>query len=364
MTTSLVRGPNRRFLSLLFCGAFALSGCSDAADSGDLDARSIRGNITLDAVAELGAVGFIVVDENYHFFAVPGQGETAITAVDPERFVAYGWSRTTPESNDRGFVLDLRTNTFQTVQVPGVDRTIVRGADKRKRVVGLANVRSTSDSYGFVYDLTTGHVTEVRRPGFSQGAVTDLNEAGVMIGYNDFGAVGFVFRDNTFTTLEAPGAGRLFPIEINEAATIVGLWGEPEAWWDVSRGFIATPSGSGFAVQPYQIPGGHLTTLNGINDSGMLAGTYYPDGIEGLPRVFMANSPSALPRTYPTPDANVEPWVDGLDNLGRVFGHAIVRHVPNAPEECGGHGHLHGTQCHCDTGYKQDTNDPGMCVPV
>jgi hypothetical protein len=354
----------RHLLPLLLCGGLFLSGCGDGTGPGDAGPETIRGNVTLEELADLGAVGFIVVAEDYHFFAVPGQGETAITAIDPERFVAYGWSRTTPESNDRGFVLDLRTNTFETVQVPGVDRTIVRGADGRRRIVGLANVRSTSDSYGFVYDLATGQVTEVRRPGFSQGAVTDLNDAGVMVGYNDFGAVGYVLQDDAFTTLEAPGAGRLFPIEINEAGTIVGLWGEPENWWDVSRGFIATRSGSGFSVQAYQIPGGHLTTLNGVNDDGMLAGTYYPEGIEGLPRVFTATGPSATPRTHPTPDANLEPWVDGLDNLGRIFGHVIIRHVPNNPEECGGHGHLHGTECHCDSGYKQDPADPGMCIPA
>jgi len=346
----------------LLLGALTLTGCNDSTGLDDLNPGSIQGNVTLNDFADRESVGFILVGEDYHFFSVPGQSLTAITAVDPERRVAYGWSRTTPESNDRGFVLDLRTNTFQTIQVPGVDRTIIRGADSQGRVVGLANIRATSDSYGFVYNYTTGQLTEVRRPGFTQGATTDLNDAGTLVGYNNFGGVGFVFRNNVFTTLEAPGAGRLFPMEINESGTIVGLWGEPGNWWDVSRGFIATPSGSTYSFQPYQIAGGHLTTLNGINDAGMLAGTYYPQGIDGHPRVFSASGPSASPRTYPTPQENLEPWVDGLDNLGRIFGHVIVSHAANNPEECGGHGHLHGTQCHCDSGYQQAPNDPGMCI--
>jgi hypothetical protein len=34
-----------------------------------------------------------------------------------------------------------------------------------------------------------------------------------------------------------------------------------------------------------------------------------------------------------------------------------------AEAECGGHGHLHGDQCHCDTGYAVDPEDPTVCVP-
>jgi hypothetical protein len=307
------------------------------------------------------SVAFVLVGDEWNFFAIPGQKETAISAIDPDRQVAYGWSRTTPESNDKGFLLDLRTNAFTTLQVPGVDRTILRGADRNGRVVGLANVRATSDSYGFIYDPASGQVTEVRRPGFTQGAVTDLNQAGTLVGYNDFGEVGYVRKDGIFTTLTAANAGRLFPIEINEAGTIVGLWGDTGSWWDVSRGFIATPAGTGYTAQPYRVAN-HPTTLNGINDSGMLAGTYYPAGLEGMPRVFSAKGPGATPRTHPAPQSRLEPWVDGIDNQGRIFGHVIVHHEATDPEECGGHGHLHGTSCHCDTGYKQDPEDEGMCI--
>lgn len=30
--------------------------------------------------------------------------------------------------------------------------------------------------------------------------------------------------------------------------------------------------------------------------------------------------------------------------------------------ECGGHGHLHGTECHCDSGYVIDPQDEGNCI--
>ena len=31
-------------------------------------------------------------------------------------------------------------------------------------------------------------------------------------------------------------------------------------------------------------------------------------------------------------------------------------------EECGGHGHLHGSHCHCDPGYQVDPQDPANCI--
>jgi hypothetical protein len=33
-----------------------------------------------------------------------------------------------------------------------------------------------------------------------------------------------------------------------------------------------------------------------------------------------------------------------------------------APPECGGHGHLHGTSCHCDPGYRLDPMNPRNCI--
>ncbi len=32
-------------------------------------------------------------------------------------------------------------------------------------------------------------------------------------------------------------------------------------------------------------------------------------------------------------------------------------------EVCGGHGHLHGSHCHCDPGYRIDPMDPTRCIP-
>jgi len=110
------------------------------------------------------------------------------------------------------------------------------------------------------------------------------------------------------------------------------------------------------------VTGGHITALSGVNNAGKMAGLYNPQGNDAPARVFTASGPTALAHTYPTPDPNLDPWVSGLTDANHVYGSVTILHAPSTPEECGGHGHLHGTQCHCDSGYQQDPDDPGMCI--
>jgi len=357
------RGPLAVFTML---GLSLAAGCGSDSTGPDVPGfGEIVGNITTNDFSDLHSVGFILTGEDYQFFAVPGQQVTSINAVDTERGLAFGWSRATADpatANERGFVLNLRDGSFQEVRVPNVDRTVVRGMDPEGRLVGLANIRATGESFGFIYDPETGESIEVRRPGYTQGALTGGNASGTMIGYSDFGLAGFVLRGGEFFPLETPEAGRLFPMQINDSGVIVGLWGEHGTWWDRSRGFIATPDGEGYDVRPYLVTGGHITALSGINDAGKLAGLYNPQGNAAPARVFTAAGPTALSRTFPTPDPNLDPWVSGITNADHVYGSVTILHTPSTPEECGGHGHLHGTQCHCDAGYQQDPDDPGMCI--
>lgn len=60
--------------------------------------------------------------------------------------------------------------------------------------------------------------------------------------------------------------------------------------------------------------------------------------------------------TQPVADGDIlylDPWTFDvqLEALG------------GAEPECGGHGHLHGGECHCDSGYRLDPSDPTNCVP-
>lgn len=76
-------------------------------------------------------------------------------------------------------------------------------------------------------------------------------------------------------------------------------------------------------------------------------------GLEGVTfqAVEIAEDYSTTPIEGVAP-MGLAPWSFEAE-LGALAGEA----------ECGGHGHLHGDQCHCDAGYVVDPDDATLCVP-
>ncbi len=340
--------------------AGTLAACSDSTNPG---IPEIQGNVSATDFAEYGSVGFILDNGVYHYFAMPGKVETTIASVNEQGTQAIGWSRTAEGQDGQSFVLDLRRSRFTPLTPQGLDWFVVRGANDHGIAVGLGKSQARQQTVGVMYDTKTRQVTEIQRPGYTQGGLTGINNSGVIVGYSAFGEVGFVYNSGAFTTLATSGAGRLFPTAITAAGRIVGLWGPEGSWWDPGRGFVASKTASGYSVHPYDRQHGMSTSLTATNDKGMLAGIYFPS-VESSGIIFTANSTSATPRDHAMPFEGLDPWVSGMDNRGRVFGSITIKHAPNNPNECGGHGHLHGTKCHCDAGYKQDPNNEGNCIPV
>jgi hypothetical protein len=64
-------------------------------------------------------------------------------------------------------------------------------------------------------------------------------------------------------------------------------------------------------------------------------------------------------------DLNTLPVPDGrrmaLEDLQFALTLDSLQSEPT--EECGGHGHLHGSACHCDDGYQVDPDDSANCIP-
>lgn len=60
------------------------------------------------------------------------------------------------------------------------------------------------------------------------------------------------------------------------------------------------------------------------------------------------------PQTFATTD---------VPNGKRLALSGLMFSVVLAPPECGGHGHLHGNTCHCDSGYRLDPMNPRNCIP-
>jgi len=63
-------------------------------------------------------------------------------------------------------------------------------------------------------------------------------------------------------------------------------------------------------------------------------------------------------------DFETEPVDDGMVLHLDAWGFdAQLEALGGAEQECSGHGHMHGDQCHCDPGYRLDPEDPTQCIP-
>ena len=148
-----------------------------------------------------------------------------------------------------------------------------------------------------------------------------MNSQGVITGFNDFGAQGFLFTNGEFIDLDDPGAFRLFPFQINDLGQFVGFWGTSEATWflnNVNPAFTGTFDGQSYTVDKYELPGFAATGLTGINNQGRMTGIAYPTSTS-RPVLFSVASPTAEPEVFPLPD-HLEPFPTGIDDRGWIYG--------------------------------------------
>jgi hypothetical protein len=376
-------------------------------DGDDPDACDIVGNIGLDALPGHGSVAFVIVDGEYQFIHMPGMTDTSISFIDSDCAYAYGWSRDKPFDDDSAvetsWVLELATMEFTPITIPGAVWTVLRNGRDDGTVVGKLGFDngtpgdpSDDSSRGFIHDLATGDTQLVAREGFYDIGFTAINDAGTVVGFNNFGMQGFAYVDEEFVDLNHDDAYRLFPFSISASGIIVGFWGLSEDSWYDNTGnpsFIAEPSGDGWVVSQYTLDGYSGTGLTGINDSGQIAGIAYASSTS-LPAVFHADGVDASPVFHPLTSA-LSPFATGISATGLVHGQAWIvqepvecgghgtldgdmcvcddgfeldpvdpTHCLPPAAECSGHGHLHGNSCHCDSGYEQAPDDPTQCVPA
>jgi hypothetical protein len=216
----------------------------------------------------------------------------------------------------------------------------------------------------------------VERPDIEFTGLSDIT-GDTVLGYTDAGLATFVRQDDDFIEVDGADANRLLGTQINSDGVVVGYasWGDDPLWDPLSRGFVATPAGGRYHAEPFGIAGMARTSVVGITDDGLVAGHVSQED-DSTMVAYSANldDPDGTLELYQLPDeitallstpgtvANV--W--GSDSTGRIFGTLFLTDPePELWDEdgvCGGHGHLHGTECHCDDGYSQDPDDPAVCI--
>jgi hypothetical protein len=195
--------------------------------------------------------------------------------------------------------------------------------------------------------------------------------------YVHAGMATFVQSDDVISDIHGDDANRLLGIQVNADGVVVGFasWGDDPLWDPLNRGFVATPEGDRHVAEPFSLPGMARTTITGINDDGRIAGhvhqtedapltAYSADLADPEGTLELHPLPDEVATMLSTPGTGASVW--GSDDQGRPFGAVFITdpepELWDDDEPCGGHGHLHGAECHCDDGYVMDPDDPGMCL--
>jgi hypothetical protein len=342
-------------------------------EGGAAPAPPIQGNITVDNLPQQGSVGFVLVGHEYELFKKEGAADTSIAFIAPDGKTAYGWYRNSPVSDptnvDVAFSLDLTTGTFSDIPFTDSRASIIRGGNGGKLVGKMILMNATPDDRsddlrrGFIYDVDTQQLELVERAGYGDIGFTAINASGIVTGFNDFGALGFVYENGQFVDLVNDSAYRLFPFAITSDQTIVGAWGGTEDdWFEETKGvgFVAEPTeAGGYDSEPFPFEGYAAGYLTGLNDAGAFCGTGYRT-VNSYRTLLRGSSLSAAAESVPFP-ADYEPFPTGIAPNGLIFGQAMAVEVK---KECAGHGTLSGDTCNCDSDYELDPVDSKNCIAV
>jgi hypothetical protein len=158
---------------------------------------------------------------------------------------------------------------------------------------------------GAVGPVGSGHVTGVA-PGGPVNITATENSS------NKQGTSAVTVLKYSFVGLNYPGATGTFPMAINNVGQIVGYWVNPGQ--ATSGNFLYSEGNFSSISSP-----GTLSTPTGINDNGQIVGTYYPDypGNQYLYHGFLYSGGSYTTIDYPGAYATS---VNGINASGQIVG--------------------------------------------
>ncbi|HEV2699707.1 MAG TPA: hypothetical protein VGU90_17070 [Terriglobales bacterium] len=167
-----------------------------------------------------------------------------------------------------------------TIDYPGAPQTMLTGINKWNSMVGTYQYNDDADFgpewTGFKM-WKNGTFTPIDAPGAINTNPNSISDTGTVVGWYESGAEavpfaadpshGFVLANGVYKTVDYPNAFRTSLNDINSAGVIVGSWINSDG------------GGGGFVVVNGKIkdvlaPGDESTVVNGINENGYVTGTY------------------------------------------------------------------------------------------
>ena len=199
-------------------------------------------------------------------------------------------------------------SSFHTFLVPGSTQTVANAINKHGVIVGWADGGAYTTTVGFSFDTKRNIYEVITCPAASGTFANGINDDNVIVGgcIIDGAEVGFAEQDSNFTFLSIPEANGLECLGINNVGQIVGAYTDPNGTY----GFVY----SNFEFTT--IRHGANTFVNGINDSGELAGS---DGPGRYTRGFIKLKHFET-IIYPAPGVR-DTSVNGLNDAGDLVGY-------------------------------------------
>ena len=180
------------------------------------------------------------------------------------------------------FVYNTGTQTFTFLTPPGATNSIAVGINDSGQIVGTYG--TSTGNYGYLY--SGGTYTTLSVPGATQSPgtffyyanpnaigtdATGINDNGEIVGdwSGSSGEAGFIYSAGSFTNTSITD-GSVFTAlyGVNDSGVISGYTQTPAAGFLYSSGTFA----------PINYPGASRTVVQGINDSGEVVGFYTLDG--------------------------------------------------------------------------------------
>ncbi|MGD0241301.1 MAG: hypothetical protein ABSB59_13375 [Streptosporangiaceae bacterium] len=216
------------------------------------------------------------VNENF-----PGSVQTQVTGLNNRGVTVGFWSsmNNANQVNDNHGFVDVnghfRTADFPTgaPAAPPVDQLL--GVNDSDVAVGFYTDAS-GNNHGYEFNAGSGRFSTVSEAGVTSLTAAAINDRGDVAGFytnpRTGNTDGFLKAGHSFIDLAVPGASATTALGVNSHDEVVGAFTTGSGDGAQSHGFSWTPQG-GFRTldDPH---GMGTTTINGVNDFGVLVGFY------------------------------------------------------------------------------------------
>jgi hypothetical protein len=217
----------------------------------------------------------------YQDIDVPGSAQTRLTGLNDEGVQVGFWSASAAGARASDKVAFYQEGgRYVSVGYPARARSSppvnqLLGVNDHNVAVGFYTDAAGHD-HGYLYDLAAKRFTQVNVPGASSVAATAINNYGSVAGFctgRGSGTEGFFQRHTgQVYLLRVPGATTTEALGVNDNGEVVGTYQAGSGAGATTHGFTWTRQGGFIAVDDPDGPG--ATTVNGVNNAGVLVGSY------------------------------------------------------------------------------------------